>query len=104
MLLLGSSHDHVPTLLLPRSRSGVLTAPVAAAVNIAKASSQAKQLLGLDAAQELEIADWLEAACRFDALTLLGKLDGVLLARTYLAGASFTLADIVVFAAVLGAI
>ena len=73
-------------------------------MKIARESSQAKELLGSDPSQELEVSEWLEAASRFDALTLLGKLDGALVSRTYLAGASFSLADIVVFAAVLGAL
>jgi glutathione S-transferase len=82
---------------------GVLTAPIAAAVRIVSAAGKrSAALLGLDDLQRLEISEWLEFAAGASPQAVQSKLSDVLLVRTYLAGASFSLADVIAFASIAG--
>jgi hypothetical protein len=83
---------------------GALSAPISAAVRIVTAGgSAASSLLGTDVTQQLEVSEWLEFASTTPQPAFLEKLDVVLRVRTYLAGSSFSLADIVAFTVVAGA-
>lgn len=88
----------------PILRVGVgllLTAPIASAAKIITAAGERYiSLLGADALQQLEVSEWLEFVSFCSASVLIKKLDEVLQVRTYLAGASFSLADIAAFAVV----
>lgn len=85
------------TALLSSPATPALSLPIAAARSIARSAAPA--LLGSTEADVAAVESWLEATLRFSAADLSAQAEAALSDRTYLAGASLSLADVAVYAA-----